>query len=487
MMNHLHKTIWHKSIDQDNIVCLSLDVPDSKANIITSEVIEALSTELDIVASSSPRGVIICSAKENGFIAGADIKTFAQQHSIDDTFSAIKQVHEVFNRLESLACPTVAIIHGFCLGGGMELALACRYRLADDDPSTRVGLPEVKLGIHPGYGGSVRLIEQIGVIPAMTLMLSGQILSAKAAQKMAVVDQSVPHRYLQKTARELILQQPPKQQASRFQRLLSLKVVRPIVAAVLRKKTADKVKEKHYPSPFALINLWHHQPKDRHDFLTTEALSVAKLIQTDTAQNLVRLFFLQERLKSFAKQSEFHAQSIHVIGAGIMGGDIAAWCALRGLRVTLQDQSAERIAPAIDRAHNLFKRQLKTTHAVRSAMDRLSPDVSGMGISKADVVIEAIFENLDAKQNLLKQIEPQLQTHTILATNTSSISLESLASCLQQAQRLVGLHFLIQSPKCNSSKLCRAMRLIKIMQCKQPHLLVKLVVYPYQSKALPDF
>ena len=239
MMNHLHKTIWHKSIDQDNIVCLSLDVPDSKANIITSEVIEALSTELDIVASSSPRGVIICSAKENGFIAGADIKTFAQQHSIDDTFSAIKQVHEVFNRLESLACPTVAIIHGFCLGGGMELALACRYRLADDDPSTRVGLPEVKLGIHPGYGGSVRLIEQIGVIPGNDLDVIRPNFISKRLHKKWLWSIKVCHiDTCKKTARELILQQPPKQQASRFQRLLSLKVVRPIVAAVLRKKNS---------------------------------------------------------------------------------------------------------------------------------------------------------------------------------------------------------------------------------------------------------
>lgn len=433
--------IWQKTIDHDDIVCLSLDVPESRTNIITAAVIAALSDELESLYSAPPRGLIIRSNKQNGFIAGADINTFAEQHSVEETTEVLRQVHAVFTRLENLPCPTVALIHGFCLGGGLELALACHYRIADDAPSTRIGLPEVKLGIHPGYGGSVRLIDLIGVIPAMTMMLTGRTLSAQAAKKLTVIDRCVPTRQLLKQARDLILNPPGRQMSPTYQRCLSASALRPLIGHFLRRQTAKKVQEKHYPAPFALIDCWQKQPQHREDYFAAEALSVAKLIQTDQAQNLVRLFLLQDRLKAFAKASDFKAQHVHVIGAGIMGGDIAAWCALKGLTVSLQDQSADRIAPALARANTLFIRQLKQAHLIQAALDRLSPDVAGQGIARADVVIEAIFEDLAAKKALFEQIEPQLQAHALLASNTSSIPLEALADGLDHPERLVGLHF----------------------------------------------
>lgn len=434
-------TIWHKTIDNDGIVWLALDVPDSKTNTLTSDVLLAFSNELDRLVEAPPTGLVIRSAKKNGFIAGADINTFAEQHSVDDTFYAIKQVQNLFTRLENLACPTVALIHGFCLGGGLELALACDYRLAEDDPNTRIGLPEVKLGIHPGYGGSVRLIELIGVLPAMNSMLTGRTLSARVAQKMVIIDRIAPARQLDVIARDLIITSPATKQAPVLQKLLSLKPIRPIIAALIRKQTRKQANPTFYPAPFALIECWQHQPSNRQEYFSAEALSVAKLIHTDTAQNLIRLFFQQDRLKAFGKQSDFKAQHVHVVGAGVMGGDIAAWCALRGLNVTLQDNSIERIAPAIKRAHILFKQRLKIPYLIQAAMDRLVPDTTGSGVAKADVVIEAIFENLEAKQALFKIIEPQLQANTLLATNTSSIPLEQLAECLTQPKRLIGLHF----------------------------------------------
>ncbi len=449
--------IWQKTLTSDGIVCLSLDVPDSQTNVLTAAVIKALAIELESLYIAPPRGVIIRSNKQNGFIAGADINTFAEQHSVEETTQAIRQVQAIFTRLENLACPTVAIIHGFCLGGGLELALACDYRIADDSPRTRIGLPEVKLGIHPGYGGSVRLIDVIGVIPAMTIMLSGRTLSGQAAKKLAVIDRCVPERLLHKHARDLILDPPDPQVAAPVKRVLSHSLLRPIVAYFLRRQTANKVQQKHYPAPFALIDCWQNRPVDRDDYFAAEALSVAKLIQTDSAQNLVRLFLLQDRLKAFAKSSDFKAQHVHVIGAGIMGGDIAAWCALKGLTVSLQDQSADRIAPALSRAYTLFERQLKQAHLVQAAFDRLTADITGQGIAKADVVIEAIFEDLAAKKALFLQIEPQLQEHALLATNTSSIPLEALAKGLQQPERLVGLHFFNPVAK---------MQLVEIVQGK---------------------
>jgi 3-hydroxyacyl-CoA dehydrogenase/enoyl-CoA hydratase/3-hydroxybutyryl-CoA epimerase len=433
--------IWKKSIDADNLVCLSLDMPDRQTNILTEAAMDALSTELDVLHASPPRGVIIRSAKQNGFIAGADINTFAEQTDIEETFTAIKQAQAVLDRLAALPCPTVAVIHGFCLGGGFELALACQYRIADNASSTRIGLPEVKLGIHPGYGGSVRLIDLIGVIPAMTMMLSGRILSAHAAKTCAVVDASVATRQLLNTARSFLLNAPQRHTPSCHQRWLSHSFLRPIVGYFLRQKTAKKIQKAHYPAPFALIDCWQKQPADHHAYFAAEASSVAVLIQTVQAQNLVRLFLLQDRLKAYGKRSDFKAHHVHVIGAGTMGGDIAAWCALRGLSVTLQDQSAIQIAPAIARAHRLFKRQLKTANLIRAAQDRLIPDLTGAGLAKADVVIEAIFEDLAAKQTLFNTIEPQLQTHTVLTSNTSSIPLEHIAEGLQQPERLVGLHF----------------------------------------------
>ena len=440
-MTTRRKVAWHKTVDSDEIVWLTLDVPKSQTNTLTAAVITELSSELEILTEAPPKGLVVRSAKENGFLAGADINSFVEQQSVDETYAAIRQVQDIFTQLEALPCPTVALIHGFCLGGGLELALACDYRVADDAANTRIGLPEVKLGIHPGYGGSVRLIETVGVLAAMNIMLSGRTLSARAAKKVAVVDRLAPKRQLERVVRDVIKTTPTIQQAPRWQRVLGATLLRPLIAFVIRRQTKKQANPDHYPAPFDLIDLWQKQPNNRQDYFAAEALSVAKLIQTDTAQNLVRLFLLQDRLKAFGKQAKYTAQHVHVVGAGIMGGDIAAWCALRGLTVTLQDQSAAQIAPAIKRAHTLFKRRLKVAHLVQSAMDRLIPDVAGNGVAKADVVIEAIFENLEAKQALFKTIEPQLRTDAVLATNTSSIPLELLAECLKQPKRLVGLHF----------------------------------------------
>lgn len=487
MSTHSDTVMWHKTIDPNGIAWLTLDVVNSQTNTLTAEVLAEFSQQIDELIENSPSGVVIQSAKENGFIAGADINTFAEQHTVEDTFYSIRQAQELFTRLENLACPTVALIHGFCLGGGLELALACDYRIAEDDPSTRIALPEVKLGIHPGYGGSVRLIELIGVLPAMNIMLTGRALSARAAQKISVVDLIAPARHLKSVARQLILTTPNKQRASRLQRYLSSVPLRPIVAAVIRRQTIKQANPQHYPAPFSLIDLWKNKARNRQDYFAAEALSVATLIQSDTAQNLVRLFLLQDRLKGFGKQSDFKAQHVHVIGAGVMGSDIAAWCALRGLQVTLQDQSAERIAPAIARAHKLFKQRLKIPYLVQAAMDRLTPDTSGSGAAKADVVIEAIFENLAAKQALFKTIEPLLKPEALLATNTSSIPLESIANCLQQPKRLVGLHFFNPVAKMQLVEIVHGKKTLKKWQKQAASFARQIGRLPLPVKSSPGF
>jgi 3-hydroxyacyl-CoA dehydrogenase/enoyl-CoA hydratase/3-hydroxybutyryl-CoA epimerase len=428
-------------IDDDNVAWLHLDKHDTGTNVLSAELLEALYEELTQFDENPPRGLIIVSDKANGFVAGADVREFMKLENHDQAVNAIQRGQEVFGYLEALPFPTVALIHGFCLGGGLELALACRYRIARDDTGTRLGLPEVRLGIHPGFGGSVRLTRLVGALHAMDLMLSGRAVNGRTAKRMGIVDHVVPERHMKTAALSMILDPPFPHRAGKLQAATNHAWVRPLLAMLFRQQVSKKARADHYPAPFALIDVWRQHADHKRDMLHAEVESVAELITGPTAQNLIRVFLLQERLKGLAKGTIFHPQHVHVIGAGIMGGDIAAWCALKGMQVTLADQSPERISPAIKRAYALFKKRLKKPRPIQEAMDRLMPDHQGLGASRADVVIEAIFEDADVKRSLYRQLEPQMRPDAILATNTSSIPLRELRTALVTPGRLVGLHF----------------------------------------------
>lgn len=436
-----HIQHWHLVTDDSDIAWLHLNMADAKANVLNRAVIEQLDQLLEQLEKEPPRGLIICSDKPNGFIAGADIKEFSALKDISDGIALVRRAQKVLDRLEAQSYPTLALIHGFCLGGGLELALACRYRIAEDDPKTRLGLPEVKLGIHPGFGGTVRLPPLIGAPAAMDMILSGKTLSARAAARLGVIDYAVPGRQLKTAAWQTILQTPPVHKPKQLQALTNHKLVRPLLAKFIRNKLSTKANPDHYPAPYAALDLWQRYADDPRRMMEQEAASVAELVMGHTAQNLIRVFFLQEKLKAQGGTSDFKAQHVHVIGGGVMGGDIAAWCALQGCRVTIQDRKAETIAKVIKRAYSLYQKQLKDGRLVTAALDRLIPDIDGRGVTQADVVIEAIFENVEAKQALFRTIEPKLKPGALLATNTSSIPLETLSEALQQPERLVGLHF----------------------------------------------
>ncbi len=432
---------WRKEQESDGIIWLYIDKAESKANVLSRTVIEELDALLEEIEGDKPVGVVITSGKSSGFIAGADVNEFTTLQDQDDGFALVRRAQAVFDRLEALHCPTVALIQGFCLGGGMELVLACDYRIAVDDPKTKLGLPEVKLGIHPGFGGTVRLPPLIGAPAAMDLMLSGRALSAKAAAKVGVVDHAVPERHKLTAASQLLKQKPPRKKATGWRAWSNNGLLRPLLAGMMRRKLAKKARQEHYPAPYAVIDLWEKYGSDPKVMMKEEATSVARLVMGDTAQNLIRLFFLQERMKGLGSKSDFKAERVHVIGGGVMGGDIAAWCAMQGLEVTLQDRSHEVIARAMGRAHGLFKKKLKHPLKVRDAMDRLIPDIEGRGIAGADVIIEAIFENVEAKQQLFKEVESKARPDALLATNTSSIPLETISEVLDDPSRLIGLHF----------------------------------------------
>ncbi len=432
---------WRKEQDSNDIIWLYLDQKETKANVLCREVVEELDSLLEEIEYDKPMGVVITSGKNSGFIAGADIKEFTTLQDQDDGFAMVRRAQGVLDRLEALHCPTVALIQGFCLGGGMELALACRYRIAIDDPKTKLGLPEVKLGIHPGFGGTVRLPPLIGAPAAMDMMLTGRALSAKAAAKVGLVDYAVPERHKLKAAVQVLQQKRPPRKAKGWAAWVNNGLLRPLLARMMRKKLAKKAREEHYPAPYAIIELWEKYASDPKIMMKEEATSVARLVMGDTAQNLIRVFFLQEQMKGLGNKSDFKAQRIHVIGGGVMGGDIAAWCAMQGLKVTLQDRSHEMIAAALGRAHKMFKKRLRHPLKIRDAMDRLIPDIDGRGIPEADVIIEAIFENVEAKQQLFKEVEAKAKPSALLATNTSSIPLETICEVLENPSRLIGLHF----------------------------------------------
>ncbi|MBI2970595.1 MAG: enoyl-CoA hydratase/isomerase family protein [Gammaproteobacteria bacterium] len=432
---------WRLESDADQLIWCHLDVAGESANVLSRDVLGELASVVDQLEKESPRGAVFVSDKRNGFIAGADVRQFTKIGSPGEAEQFVGEVHVLFDRLERLSCPTLCLIHGFCLGGGLELALSCRYRVARDDPETRLGFPEVRLGIIPGFGGTMRSVRLLGAVPALQLMLSGRTLDARRAERLGLVDRVVPERQMQSAARHLLLRQVRRRRAPIVQRLLQPAPVRRLLAGVLRRQLRRRVRAEHYPAPYALVDHWEANGGDPREMLAGEARVVAELLSSETSRNLVRAFLLQERLKAFGRGAENGIDRVHVVGAGVMGGDIAAWCAVQGLHVTLQDREPRFIAPAIRRAHALFTKRLKHPRLVREAMDRLVPDLRGSGVAGADIVIEAIVEDRGAKCALFQSIEPRLKDSAILASNTSSIALESLGSDLHRPDRLVGVHF----------------------------------------------
>jgi 3-hydroxyacyl-CoA dehydrogenase/enoyl-CoA hydratase/3-hydroxybutyryl-CoA epimerase len=432
---------WKVDRDADGIVWLTIDKPGTSANVLSGSVLQELDGILDTLERERPRGVVVVSGKKSGFVAGADIKEFTAVSDDASGYALIHRGQQVVNRLAALPCPSVAAIHGFALGGGLELALACRYRVAVGDERLSLGLPEVLLGIHPGFGGTVRSVQVAGVRTAMRMMLTGKALRADKALQAGLVDRLVAEGELRSAARELALAPPAPRRPPFVERLLSLAPFRRFVKGSLVREVAERAPREHYPAPYAIIDLWARYGAHGPAAFEAEARSIAHLFTTETSRNLVRVFLLQDALKASGGKSGADIRNVHVVGAGVMGGDIAAWSALRGFTVTLQDRSEEYVAPALERAAELFDKRLKDPAKNAEARGRLRADVAGAGVAAADVVIEAIFENLEAKQDLYASLEPRMKASALLATNTSSIMLEPLAAKLARPERLVGLHF----------------------------------------------
>lgn len=491
---------WQTAMRDDGVVVLAFDREGSGVNTFSQEVLVELDNLIERLLLEPPAGLVIHSAKASGFIAGADIKEFQAFDRNGTVDSAIRRGQQVFQRLSELPFRTVAAIHGFCMGGGTELALACSCRVASDDASTRIGLPEVKLGIFPGWGGSVRLPRLIGAPAAFDLMLTGRSVTGKAAKALGLVDRVVEASLLVETAARLALkgtERPFRQRALGW--ATNTWPARQALAPTLARQVARKVRREHYPAPYALIDSWKRGGATTQAQLENERRAVVKLSSTPTARNLIRVFFLQERLKSQGDRNH-GIQRVHVIGAGVMGGDIAAWAAYKGFEVTLADRELHFIDGALSRANDLFARRVKDEGERRGVAARLHADPAGEGASSADLLIEAIVERPDAKRALYGDVEPRMKPDALLTTNTSSIPLNELRQGLMRPAQFAGLHYfnpvalmpLVEIIRHDGmdgrteqrlAGFCRAIDKFPVPVAGTPGFLVNRVLFPYMLEA----
>lgn len=429
---------WRAATDDRGLLWLVLDVEGRSTNTVTEEVLQGLSDQIDRIEADLPTGVVIRSAKPGGFAAGADIGMLSGMMDEETAAGQLRDGHAVLDRLESLDCSTITIVHGDAFGAGFEIALACDTILAID--GARFGFPEVNLGLHPGLGGTFRLPERIDPTEAMTLMLTGKPAHAQKARKLGIADKVIEERHVATAVRMIVADGADHDGTGLVGRAMKSGTIRSFAAGRMRDKAGEQAPREHYPAPHALIDLWDAHHGDREAMQSGEISSFARLLFTETAQNLIRVFHLRSRLKSDAPDDD-GIEHVHVIGAGEMGGAIAGWCALKGKRVTMSDPDWAQLGRSVPITAELCRRGHLSDIATRDVLDRLIPDPKGHGIAHADLVIEAGPENPEAKAAIHAEVEPKMNPNAILATNTSSLSLSALAEGLRRPTRFAGLHF----------------------------------------------
>lgn len=442
-----------RHVTEDQICVLTFDRPGSQANLFDRTTLQQLNQHLNYVcANVQLKGLILFSAKPSIFVAGADIRALAEGAKREDVRQMIELGQTIFNRLATLSIPTVAAIHGACLGGGFEVCLACDYRIASQDKATKIGLPETQLGILPGWGGATRLPRLIGVPAALDMILTGKTVPAKVALKRGMVDEVVPKESLLTVARARIVKKG-KALGSRAvplkRRLLNSRLAGMFIARKVSKDLHKKTRG-HYPAlPKALEVVTRGVNQSIRNALLLEREAVADLSQTTVCHNLIRIFFLQERAKKLGRKgSSPHVKPIQrlaVIGAGVMGAGIAQWASARQLPVVLRDVNAEQVAKGMATVSSLYREGIKrhafTAVEGRAGMDRVSPAPMEVPLNHVDLVIEAAVEKMDLKKQIFARLDTVAGKETILATNTSALSISEIASATSHPERVVGIHF----------------------------------------------
>lgn len=494
----------------DGIVELRFDRPDSEANVFDADTLSELDLAVEAIGreGSAVRGVVITSAKRGIFIAGADLDELARIEDEDEIRRAVERGQRAFQRVAELSCTTVAAIHGACLGGGFELALACDVRLATTDRATRIGLPEVRLGILPAWGGTTRLPRLLGLTKALPALLTGRRHPAKLAKKIGIVDQLVPREHLLRIAGQWIEKGPPRRRPP-------LLVNNRLVTRYVRKRALERVQREtqgHYPAPPRIVEV----ACDGLDGSVTESLALERdaaveLIRSDVSRKLVSVFFLQERAKKLRIVPDAEPPPVEraaVIGAGVMGAGIAQWLASRGIGVILRDLDPERVRAGMASAGKLFadavRRHRMTRHEADTALDRIAPSHVDVPLEGTDLVIEAVVERMDVKREIFADLDDRVPRDAVLATNTSSLSVDAVAQGLDTPERVLGIHFfnpvhkmqlveVVRGERTSPETLDRAVRFVQrigklpVVTSDRPGFVVNRILMPYLFEAVHLF
>lgn len=433
-------------ISDDQVWTITFDQPGSSANVLNDELLKSLAQILgDAGGDRQCLGIIFRSAKPSIFIAGADIKQFSELDS-DETLRAISKMgQDTFDRISALNVPTVAAIHGTCLGGGYELCLACDYRLATDDRSTRIGLPETSLGIVPAWGGCTRLPRLIGLPRALDIILAGRCLPAQLAVRRGMVDEVVPKELLMWAANQAIRREPPKRKNFA---LLNNSLASSIIASRARKQALAKTQGNYPAITRALEVVTGGLRGSVNDALRLEREAIVELARTSACHSLIGLFFLQERSKKLRILPDAEREPVGntaVVGAGVMGAGIAQWLSSRGHHVILRDISVEQLQKGMKEISGVYRNGVKhhvfSCVTARQGLDRISPSVATGLLQRTDLVIEAAAEIMDIKLKVFSELGELTRDDAILATNTSALSLAKIAEAVPVPERVIGLHF----------------------------------------------
>lgn len=498
------------TIDAGGIATLLFDRPNSSANVFDVATLLELDNHVSTLeVRADVKGIIIVSAKPKIFVAGADLNSFAGAPA-EELGGIVDLGHRVFTRLERLQVPSVAAINGVCLGGGCELALACDWRVASLDKAMKIGLPETQLGILPAWGGSVRLPRLIGLPAALGLILAGKQLAPIPAQKQGVVDELAQPEYLLTTARKMIAR--GKRPVGRPAGPLNWAWLRPLVKLKARRDVMAKTRG-HYPAPLKALEVCAAavgRPLD--EGLALERAGFLELVQTPACRNLMGIFFLQERAKKTriadAEGAGRKVERVAVIGAGVMGAGIAQWTAARGRPVVLKDVAPEALAKGLKAAEKIFrdaaKRHVFTEAEARAGLDRITPAHTDIPLANVDLVIEAAVEKLELKQRIFAQLEQRSAPHTVLATNTSALSIDAIAGGLTDPSRVVGIHFfnpvhrmqlveIVRGPRSSPAALDTALQFVRsigklpVVVKDSPGFLVNRILLPYMVESVRIF
>ncbi|MFQ5690752.1 MAG: 3-hydroxyacyl-CoA dehydrogenase NAD-binding domain-containing protein [Gemmatimonadota bacterium] len=455
-----HEPAVGLQVDRDYVAWLTFDLPGSKVNLLGVEVMAELDQRLSELESTIATGrlvaIVVRSGKSGNFIAGADVGQIAALTDPEEATAKSREGQRIFRRLERLTVPTIAAVDGTCLGGGTELILACRYRLASDRPSTKIGLPEIKLGILPGFGGTVRLPRLIGIRGALDVILTGKSLSATRAYRLGLVDRVVSHERFDEAIHEFVrevldgsVKRAPRRRSLSERLLEDTSPGRRLLFSMAH-RSAEQGAGGHYPAPLRaleVIRSTYGMPIDRA--LEVEAQALGELAVSDVSKALIRIFLLQQRAKR-ALPAELLARRREVgraavLGAGVMGGSIAELIASRDVPVILKDIQQSALDEGLRHARGLLekagRRGVLRREEVGLKFALIYGTLSYDGLHEADMVIEAVVERMAVKQQVLKECEERLDGGAVFATNTSSLSVSELASAAAHPERVVGLHF----------------------------------------------